>query len=173
MIVSKGDATRYVRVPEVMIADGARLILRYLPEIKVQYKRLHGFQDVSFSSASLLILSDVMLDNWQIQKVEQQFLNAQRPLRNGKRYYFTLMERSAGEGTEAFGIYGNQIQNYGPVTVGVYGNRRHERNFIFLTLAELRALFGVGPGTLETYQQTLIESLSHAAQDPNYVMPDA
>lgn len=79
-----------------------------------------------FSNWSFLILSDVLLDSWQINDVEKFFLKKEyRPLRNGKNYYFSILENT-NNNKEAFGIYGNQYESIDNNQYSsVYGNNRY------------------------------------------------
>ncbi len=165
MFMSLGDVARYMPVSELLVAEAAELVVRHLPEVRRRYADINSFQHVPFESASLLILSDVLLDNWQINAVEHGFLQAERPLRAGSRYYYSIQEKAPFASTEAFGIYGNQYQAYGPVTVGVYGNRRTNNPLNFLTLGseEVEQLFGVRPDSIRVFKQALLTNVVEAA----------
>lgn len=82
----------------------------------------HSFEELSF-----FIFSNVLLDNWQINNVEREFLNAkQRPERHGKHYYYAIMENVLFP-KEEFGIYGNQYRRLNDtLAIAIYGNNRHE-----------------------------------------------
>ena len=73
-----------------MIEETVALIEGNLEEIRRLYFDSPGLSRTPLEQASLLVLSNVMLDNWQINAVEDRFLRAERPLRNGKRYYLSL-----------------------------------------------------------------------------------
>lgn len=89
-----------------------------LPSILEQFSRTDMSRGRRFESWAFFILSDVLLDNWQIDRVERDFLKTKsRPLRNGKNYYTAFLEKNAKN--EPFGIYGNQFG-----APGVYGNNR-------------------------------------------------
>jgi len=166
MVMSLGDVARYMSVPESLLEEAAELVVQHLPEVQRRYAEISSFRNVPFESASLLILSDVMLDNWQINAVESGFLQAERPLRAGSRYYYSIQEKAPLALTEAFGIYGNQYRGYGSVTVGVYGNQRTNNPLNFLTLGpeELEQLFGVRPDTVRVFKQELLKDVVDAAQ---------
>jgi len=101
-------------------------------------KKLYNTTDVSkmysFNDFSFLILSNVLLDNWQINNVEEEFLMAkERPERHGKHYYYALMENTTYP-KEGFGIYGNQYKRLNDsITLGIYGNNR---NVVFKKLKD-------------------------------------
>lgn len=166
MIMSLDHVARHMPVPESLLREAAQLVVRHIPEVQQRYAEIEGFRHVPFESASLLVLSDVLLDNWQINAVERQFLQAERPLRAGSRYYYSIQEKAPSDSTEAFGIYGNQYRGYGPFTVGVYGNRRANNPMNFLTLGqdELGQLFETRPDTVRVFKQELLKHVVEAAR---------
>jgi hypothetical protein len=91
---------------------------------EMRISKTHKFYDLSF-----FYLSNVLLDNGQINNVERNFLNKERPLRNGERYYLAIFEKEKDEIIEPYGIYGNQglIRN-DSVYIAVYGNKRTKLN---------------------------------------------
>lgn len=161
MLMPLGDVARYMKVPEALVAETSELVVRYLPDVKRRYAEIAGFRGIPFEAASLLVLSDVLLDNWQINAVEREFLNAERPLRSGSRYYYSIQEKPAGSPIEAFGIYGNQYRGFGPVTVGVYGNRRTDNPQNFQTLAadEIGHLFGQTPEAVNEFKAEFLDRI--------------
>jgi len=89
-----------------------------LPSIRDAFARTDMARGRRFDDWAFFILSDVLLDNWQINTVESEFLKSPaRPLRHGKHYYAALLEKNPKN--EPFGIYGNQVGN-----PSVYGNNR-------------------------------------------------
>jgi len=96
-----------------------------------KFKELHDKTDISkqysFKDLSFFYLSDIVLDMGQISNVESLFLKKERPLRNGKNYYFSIMEKDTTKKEAAFGIYGNQgLLNNDSIYIGVYGNTRYQ-----------------------------------------------
>ena len=76
------------------------------------------------------ILSDVLLYNWQINQVEEEYLKKnERPERHGKHYYYSIMENiKYPKGN--FGIYGNQYRSLNDsMVLIIYGNNRNITNF--------------------------------------------
>lgn len=108
------------------IADS---IYNRLPEIK----KIHNETNISgqhdFRELSLFYLSNVILDNFQIQRMEEEFLNQKRPLRNGSRYYLAIVEDDVASKAEPFGIYGNRGLLWNDsIGICVYGNKRIKSN---------------------------------------------
>lgn len=97
-----------------------------LHAIRLEYEQLNLAKIYSFEAMSFLILSNVLLDNWQINNVESKFLKApKRPERHGKNYYYALFQNESYP-EEAFGIYGNQYRSVSDsLTIAVYGNNRN------------------------------------------------
>lgn len=87
--------------------------------------KTHNFGDLTF-----FILSDVLLDNWQINNVENEFLNAEkRPERHQNNYYYAIMENVLYP-KEEFGIYGNQYNNVNDsIILSIYGNNRNVASY--------------------------------------------
>ncbi|MBK0370662.1 hypothetical protein [Flavobacterium agrisoli] len=102
-----------------------KAINKRLTVIKSEFQKTELSQKDDFLHWSFLILSDVLLDSWQIDNVEKQFLKQEdRPLRNGKHYYYKIDENTNSE-IESFGIYGNQSQQVGDNKyISIYGNNR-------------------------------------------------
>jgi hypothetical protein len=96
-----------------------------------KFKKFHNRMDISkqysFNDLSFFYLSNIILDMGQIGNVESLFLKKERPLRNGKNYYLSIMEKDTTKKEEAFGIYGNHgLLNNDSIYIGVYGNTRYQ-----------------------------------------------
>lgn len=108
------------------IADS---LINYLPEIKEIHNEMHISGHHDFSELSFFYLINVVLDNFQIQRVEQEFLNQDRPLRNGSRYYLGIVEDDPANTTEPFGMYGNRGLLWNDsIGISVFGNKRLKSN---------------------------------------------
>ncbi|WP_299523743.1 hypothetical protein [Winogradskyella sp.] len=109
-----------------IIADS---IIKSLPKIQ----KIHDQTNISnyhdFKELSFFYLSNVLLDNFQIQAMEEGFLNKPRPMRNGSRYYIAIVEDYTDNKTEPYGIYGNQGLFWNDsIGISVYGNKRVKSN---------------------------------------------
>lgn len=99
-------------------------IIKNLANIKLQFDKTEISKKQPFQKWSFLILSDVLLDSWQIDNVEKEFLKQEeRPLRHGNHYYYNISENTNSK-IESFGIYGNQSEQIDNKDVCVYGNNR-------------------------------------------------
>ncbi|RXQ95823.1 hypothetical protein EO244_05810 [Ancylomarina salipaludis] len=107
------------------IADG---MIAQLGRFKALHDKMDISKQYSFHDLSFFYLSDIVLDMGQIRDVERLYLKKERPLRNGKQYYFSIMEKDTTRGEEALGIYGNQgLVNNDSIYIGVYGNTRFQK----------------------------------------------
>lgn len=99
-------------------------IIKNLPKLKSLFVKTDISKTQDFKRWSFLILSDVLLDSWQIDNVEKYFLKQNdRPLRHGNHYYYKISENINPQ-IESFGIYGNQSQQVDNKYISVYGNNR-------------------------------------------------
>jgi len=125
MVISITEGQQMRRQLEPIAMATVALIKAKLPLIERRYQQIPAFQNHPFQESSLLILSDVLLDNWQIKEVEKGFLKKERPLRHGKYYYAALMQKHANSPVEALGIYGNNVTGRAGYAVCRYGNVRY------------------------------------------------
>ncbi len=117
-IADSGDGRRLFERGMPIATEIVDAVKASLPSIKDEFSRTGLAKGRRFDDWAFFILSDVLLDNWQIGTVESEFLKAStRPLRHGKHYYAALLEKNPKN--EPFGIYGNQVGK-----VSVYGNNR-------------------------------------------------
>ncbi len=158
------------------------MIIEILPEIKKEYTKLKGFKHIDFSRASLFILSDVMLDAWQINNVEKTFLKAERTSRNNMNYYLSFQEKRNNDKREAFNIYGNSSRMYGSIlsivigkamNFGIYGNERNGVNFNTLTKKQLQEWFGMKETeSINPFKKKLLRELLKLSNNPDYKIRD-
>jgi len=109
-------------------------IVAILGEFKELHNKMDISKQVSFNDLSFFYLSDIILDVGQIGNVESLFLKKERPLRNGKNFYFAILEKDITKKEEPFGIYGNQgllnnDSNNDSIYIGVYGNTRSQADW--------------------------------------------
>jgi len=129
----------YAKKISKQIADE---IERELPNIKAAFAKTDMAKKQSFEHWSFLILSNVLLDNWQIFEMEKSFFKCpngneyNRPLRHGKYYYASIRENE-GKERESFGIYGNAIMSFSQdKMIAVYGNNRYTDSYMNLQYSD-------------------------------------
>jgi len=124
-IASNEEGLKLIELAKPISKEIAKSIEEEIPNVK----RLYATTDLSkrrdFSTMSFLILSNVLLDNWQINLVEKDFLQKdERPERHGKYYYYSIIQ-NPNYPKEKFGIYGNKFSKLNDSTYfNVYGNNR-------------------------------------------------
>lgn len=107
----------------------ANSIEQEISKIKSEYLKTGISKKIPFEQMAFLILSNVLLDSWQIDNVETKFLKKkQRPLRNGKNYYYSIMENE-NTNKDVFGIYGNIMDSNDTISYNIYGNRQTSVDF--------------------------------------------
>lgn len=126
-IADDADGELLYKYAEPISKNITKSIVKNLSKIKDEFQTTEISKTQNFEKWSFLILSNVLLDNWQINNIEKHFLKQKnRPLRNGKNYYCQITENKNSK-TEAFGIYGNQYQSLEENKyLGIYGNNRTE-----------------------------------------------
>lgn len=127
-IVSNQEGIKLMEYGKPIAEKIATSIESVIPSIKVVFQT-NGLSSYYFDSLSFLILSNVLLDNWQIKKIEKAYLGKDnRPERHGKYYYTAIMENT-NYPKEGFGIYGNQFGSiYDSTYLSIYGNNRSIAN---------------------------------------------
>jgi hypothetical protein len=146
MVISKGDAAQYLPVSHNLVQQTTTLIAKRLPAIRKEVQSISGLRGRLYSDYSFLLLSDVLLDNWQINNVERSLLGSERPLRDGNHYYFAIMEVPAGQSSEAFGLYGNGGSIQSGNEIDVYGNDRYSgHTLVSASDADLASWFPGSP----------------------------
>lgn len=124
MVVTQNDGKVIYKISEKVATEIADSLAVYLPKIKASYTAISFSDKFNFDQLSFFLISDVLLDNWQINNVESQFVKAPRTLRHGKNYYYQIAELDPKSDKEVFGIYGNQVQCNDTICAAVYGNKR-------------------------------------------------
>jgi len=128
-IASDNDGEALFEQSTPIALEIVRAIEDELFSIKKQYHKTILSKSQNFKSMAFFILSNVLLDNWQINAVEREFLKTKtRPERHQNHYYYAIME-DASAPKEAFGIYGNQYRKLNDsTTLSIYGNNRNLAN---------------------------------------------
>lgn len=124
MVIDDLSSKELFRLAERHSDSIQNIIKHHRKTIQEQAHTIASLSEEPFSNHSFLILSNVLLDNWQIQSVEELYLKCDRPPRGNKRFYISLMENSL-DGTDPFGIYGNIVRAVNNDFCCFYGNRQN------------------------------------------------
>ncbi len=133
-IITKKEGVELFKKTESIANEIAVTITEIAQTIKEKFSLMEISKKHSFSEFSFFLYSDVLLDNWQINNVETDFLKEKRTLRHGKRYYIQYAEKNPNYNREVFGIYGNQYRCAKGACFVTYGNNRKNHH---KTLEEL------------------------------------
>ena len=174
MVINRKDGEILRQLARSIAKPFSEIIANKLPEIKMYYNELECFEGISFEDASFLVISDVILDNWQINNIERLFLQSDRPARHGMNYYHSLQEKAKENDKEAFGIYGNQMWGYGNIQIGIYGNKRSTSvNFLTLKKKDLIDLFSMPENTsVSDFKGSLLEAIVQYSGSYDYSMDE-
>jgi hypothetical protein len=124
-IVSDVQGKELFRLGKELAQKIAASIEEEVPSIQAKVEAADLPESHTYESMAFLILSNVLLDNWQIMEMEAAYLKKEnRPERHGKFYYASIME-NVNTDFESFGIYGNQYGRVNDSTfLSIYGNNR-------------------------------------------------
>jgi len=174
LIITLKDGRELSKTAHEFAGEALPIVLKHLPDVIKKYDELEGFKEIPFSGASLLILSDVLLDAWQINDIERLFLKKERTPRNGMNYYFSFQEKLKDQNVEAFGIYGNAYRTYGNLVFGLYGNARNMgANFMTISKNELTEWFGMDEQEdIRKFMGNLLQELVRLVENPGYKIKD-
>lgn len=148
MVVTADEGASLAALATDVARRAMPLMRQSVRDVQAQYRKIKGLQNLAFNDVSFFLVSDVLLDNWQIAAVEERWLKAERPLRGKSRYYCAIFARG-GDDREAFGIFGNQMSGVADGRLlGVYGNRRGGRHDLSrVSGSRLAALTSLPEGT--------------------------
>ncbi|PGU09785.1 hypothetical protein COD21_16925 [Bacillus cereus] len=124
MVITATEGKKLYNLCEPLIKPTLRIIESYSNQIDASSKKIETFNHLSKESYSLLLYSGVLLDFGQINNIEKNYLKKERPLRNKKRYYYSIPEQEQTD-IEAFGMYGNTYLDLEEFQIGLYGNARY------------------------------------------------
>lgn len=124
MVITANEGKELYNLCEPLIKPTLKIIENYLNQIDAISKKIETFNHLSKESYSLLLYSGVLLDFGQINNIEKNYLKKERPLRNKKRYYYSIPEQEQTD-IEAFGMYGNTYLDLEEFQIGLYGNARY------------------------------------------------
>lgn len=175
LVTLLADFKRLLPVEPALIAATVEAIEAYEPALRTKHNSLAGMRNVPFDDVSLLWLSDVLLDNWQIDRVEAQFLKAERPQRGGGRYYYSVVEVDPNDIEEPLGVYGNHSQSIGDVSLCLYGNQRYRgpTNLVTLNKAVLTSRFSYSADVdVESVQKRLVNGLVARARNSSALIEE-
>lgn len=131
-VITAHDAAIHFAPPAELVDAIAGTIVHALPDIVRFAQAIPGLRGLPFEAISLFVLSNVLMDEFQIVSVERALLGADRPERGGGGYYAALMQRCGQH--VAFGIYGNEAAGCSGIGIHSYGRRSRVGGVTLTTL---------------------------------------
>lgn len=93
MVITAYEGDKLYNLCKPLIKPTLNIIEKHYNQIDAISKRIETFNHLSKESYSLLLYSGVLLDFEQINNIEENYLETERPLRNNKRYYYAIQEQ--------------------------------------------------------------------------------
>ncbi len=159
-VMTVAEVSKFMQVDADVIDKTVEAILSYAPGAIKTVVSLEGFSNLRREKYDLFLLSNGLLDNFQIGNVEAQVIEAERPERAGGNYYLSIQEKDPASSYEAFAIYGNNTAAYGKYILGVYGNQRNSQtNFNQMREKLFREGASIDDDTLRARRSELVEAI--------------
>jgi len=170
-VITGKDAGQYFAVSPSLVDETAMNVRKLLPRFKREYANVPALRPVPFRQISFFLLSDVLLDNWQIDTVENEMFQQPRSQHGDKHYYYSMQEKTSAT-TESFGIYGNSQAAFGEVAIGLYGNTRESENLVTLSSAKIAEKCGLEPTVNgQPLKKTLLAEMVKAFPAATAIVP--
>ncbi|MGD1945056.1 MAG: hypothetical protein ACFB0A_02015 [Croceivirga sp.] len=125
MVISEGEGEKISKYLTPVSEAITNKIKGSMDSIQHNVAQIECLKHFDFNDISLLVLSNILLDNGQIKNVELEYLQKERPNRNNKKYYASFQEKPTDSEYEALGIYGNQVEMKEGFALCRYGNQRY------------------------------------------------
>ena len=124
MVISEQEAKKIREDLSPIINQIVKTIVDLKTDISEKTESVSCFKPFTMDELSLLVFSNVLLDNGQLNNIEREYLRTERPERKKSRYYASYQEKE-NPSMEALGIYGNHVQPYNGFMLCRYGNQRY------------------------------------------------
>ncbi|MEG8946766.1 hypothetical protein [Rosettibacter firmus] len=98
MIIDSEGQKELKKIAKPIGKMAAEIVIDRLPLVKEAYsefftnRKKAALNKSSFDDASLFILSNVMLNNWQLKNIQEKFIRANIPQRGDKNYFAALFQ---------------------------------------------------------------------------------
>lgn len=171
MVVSEKAAGKIRAELNPVAEEIARAILIRRDSISEKVKAIDCFADFSMDALSLLVFSNILLDNGQLNNIEHEYLKSSRPERNGNRYYASYQEKTRPS-FEALGIYGNHVQPTKDFVLCRYGNQRYTQDVMETNDQILQDYRNLEEGEAFDYPIVTPDCAAEIQQLADYFKPD-
>ncbi len=141
MIIDKDEAGDLEEIAKPIGDLIAEIIKDRINLIKKEYAGIATFRNIKFDTLSLFILSDVLLNKWQVENIEAKFLKSQRPARGGKHYYLSMQQIDSTSEDEPFDVYYDNTAMFKTYAVGNYSSKRPDIDSLYNRYKDLEKYF--------------------------------
>lgn len=128
-IINRQEGAWFAHLDDSVVDRVVEDVERDALGVRNRFAATLGLSDSQVSGLTLMYLSDVLFDRWQVRHIRTGFLGPPQPPRGGKIFYVAALERTPTEKTSALGLYAHQEQDYGPFTVVTFGNGLNDDPF--------------------------------------------
>ncbi|MBU5593373.1 hypothetical protein KQI89_16615 [Clostridium sp. MSJ-4] len=174
MAISLEEAEELYEKSKDFVDETVELFIDNMEEIKEKTLNMRCYKDFRFEDLSLFILSDVLMNSFQIENIEKYFIKRHPPIRNEKRYYLALLEQRMGEEREAFGLYGNMGVSFEDFDICMYGSRDSTENILTLNDEQLKEYFGFEDiNNIYDIKEELLRDLLKLYSDKDYSIKES
>lgn len=138
------------------------VIITNLDTIKTEYYKINAFKDYPFQTASLFILSGVMLNDWQITNIQN-------------RLGLKLNQNDLIADLNSLQIlhYKNRIEKIGKYNFGIYGAYTENLNFITINKNQMENVFqNTFIDSISTVKEKLLNELIRYASEEDFFLSD-
>lgn len=156
-------------IEESDLADSiSQLIIDNIAQIKNEYHKIGVFENYPFQTASLFVLSNVMLNHWQLGHL-------QKALFAKDSFDLSILFDNYDEVIicDSLNYFDNLFIKIGKYYYGLYGNHLNDENFITISKEELEAKFGLSSEeNLNFAKENLLDELIKYNNELDYQISD-
>ncbi|MFJ8526544.1 hypothetical protein [Bacillus sp. NPDC094106] len=170
MVITAHEGKKLYNLCESLLTPTLQIIKKHSKQITTISERIDTFKQLPIEIYSLLLYSGVLLDFGQINNIEKDYLKSERPLRNNKRYYYSIQEKEKTN-EEAFGVYGNDYLDLGEIQICIYGNKRYTTtNLITANKEMLEECFQESVLDVNQFKKQIVKTFISSNTQPDLLL---
>ena len=158
VIAQSNKSSLKFEIDPQLVEQITNLVVNNIDTIKIEYSKTEGLRCHPFAPASLFVLSDVCLANWQLENINQSIFKT--------AYSNGLTSENSRN------IFEQRTEKIGKYLFGIYGNRLCNINFSSLDKRTIQSVFGISPeNSLEKTKEHLLDELIQYSVEYSYRLP--
>ncbi|MEM9364144.1 MAG: hypothetical protein AAGA43_15995 [Bacteroidota bacterium] len=170
MIISEQEAKKVRKDLNTIANQILNTIVNLKDRLSIKAVSVSCFERFTMDELSLLVFSNILLDNGQLNNIEREYLRTERPERNKSRYYASYQEKE-NPWFEALGIYGNHVQSDNGFMLCRYGNQRYVPEVLGMTAQIGKTYANIKEGEVFHYPIVTSECQLEIQELANYFKP--